>query len=175
MNYFDFTVCTTLNCWRTKDIYFFVVVDHPSPLNLLIEPLNVLLGDCCDFIRQLTLTTFIWLGHSNVQCIGNIFMKQMQLDTISKSMYADLLRVFHNRVTISPSISVFALKFIFLLTTRRTSKATYKPIAQLWTTLIKISPNGKHLVQDVCSSCPDYYFHCYSKFYFFFFFFSAYI
>lgn len=81
--------------------------------------------------------------------IGNIFTKQMQLNTISNEMFHHLLKVFHDRVIISPHISFFVLRFIYVVTTRRTSKVPLKPIAQLWTTIIKIAPNGKALVQKV--------------------------
>lgn len=118
-------------------------------MQVLINPLNDLLHDCQEIIRQKTLTAFIWIVHSNMDLIGNIFMKQMQLDKISKCMFHDLLRSLHERIIISPPISEFALKIIFLLSTRHADKAPYKPIAQLWTTIIKVSPEGKDLVQKV--------------------------
>ena len=126
-----------------------------NPLSILINPLNDLLQqDCQEIIRQKTLTAFIWIVHSDIDIIGNIFMKQMQLDKITKPMHRDLLRSLHERIIISPHISSFALRLLFLLTTRHPDKAPYKPIAQLWTTIIKVSPEGKNIVQKVCFNNP---------------------
>lgn len=64
-------------------------------------------------------------------------------------MYNNILRAFHDRIIASPNMAAIALHFIFIIATRRPKKAAYKPIAQLWTNIIKVSPNGKQMVQEV--------------------------